>query len=246
MKIFSVKHDPRDRNRFCGPSAISAVTGMATGEAARLLRHVTARRQITGTTSPAMRRAFAQCGIAMTSMNVKLDYRKKGNMLIAKGAETLAQWLKRMDRPEGVVYLVAAGNHWQIISGRRYVCGQTGEIVSVRDKKVHRRARVTEAYILTANDGVIIPDIAKKPTKKTTWADEWKRKRYAEFRKFAREHGLQYTIYPECGTEYISVHPTPFWPDGFETLHYDFAETLQRMEACFEDPSLVHNGYYSE
>lgn len=246
MKIYDVQHGP-DKNGFCGPSAISALTGMSSGEAARLLRHVTGKRSIKGTSTGSVRRALNMCGISSTMQRCRLKFfiNKKG-VRVAQGEDSVAAWLKRTvkERTPGRVFLLVAGNHWQIISGRRYVCGQTGEIVSITDKKVKRRAKVTEVWeCFIAGSGIVIPAAAKK-TK--DWVDRQKTEAYSNFRKFAREKGLQYSVYPESGNHYITVMPTSFWPDGLETLHYDFCETLNRLEACYENPALVEDGYYSE
>ena len=41
MKIKAVNNSISEPNRYCGPAVISAVTGMNTGEAARLIRPLT-------------------------------------------------------------------------------------------------------------------------------------------------------------------------------------------------------------
>lgn len=237
MKIHQVidGNTSGDKNLFCGPSAISILTGMTTGEAARLLRSVSGRRQIKGTHDGLMYKGLAKCGLRMKR------YILRPNM-------TLAQWLKSTvtERTPGRVFLVSAGNHWQVITGRRYACGRIRKIVSIRDKRVKRRCRVEDVYeIIPLNGKVVIPDEAKKPTVKT-WIENWTNKAYARFRKFVRLHNLQYSIYDEGGCKYINILPTSFWPDGLETMHYDFDQTLGRLELCFEDPSLVDDGYYSE
>jgi hypothetical protein len=247
MKIYDVRHgNGADKNGFCGPSAVSALTGMSSGEAARLLRHVTGKRSIKGTSTGAVRRALNMCGIQLVMRKTRLKFfiNKKGER-VAQGEDSVAAWLKRTvaDRTPGRVFLLVAGNHWQVISGRRYVCGISGEVVSITDKKVKRRAKVTEVWECLAPGSITIPAAAKK-TK--DWVDRQKTEAYSNFRKFAREKGLQYSIYPESGLNYITVMPTSFWPDGLETLHYDFCETLGRLEACYENPALVEDGYYSE
>ena len=64
------------------------------------------------------------------------------------------------------MYLLVAGNHYQLVRGRRYVCGITKDIVSIKDKKVKRRARVTEVYELVADAKIVIPQEARKPKTK--------------------------------------------------------------------------------
>lgn len=122
-------------NRFCGPSALSALTGLDTDTAAALLRHWTGRRQITGLAQHHMYDALLALGFDPVQHHVK-------------GKPTLAAWLKANieHRTPGRVFLIVAGNHYQLVEGRRYVCGITTEIVSVRDDKVKRRARVTSVY----------------------------------------------------------------------------------------------------
>jgi hypothetical protein len=148
LRIKPVNHGStlRDKNRYCGPSVISAITGMTTGEAAAQLRAVSGKRAITGTHTSWVRAVLRRNNIEMLSCrdvwNIKLN-RTDG--------VTLAGWLKHTvkDRDANRVFLLVAGWHWQLVQGRRYVCGQTRQIVSIRDKRVKRRARVAEVYELS-------------------------------------------------------------------------------------------------
>ena len=173
LKINAVNHG-KDKNSFCGPSIISAVTGMTTGEAARLIRMQSGRRKITGTSIYQISRALGACGIQLERLS---EYGK----LNRTTGPTLAAWLRmsRGDRIPGRVFLVVAGWHWQLVSGRRYVCGRTGEIVSIRDKRVKRRARVAEVYELTS-DKVTRPDIDVSKPKDPFAASRGKAQRLAK------------------------------------------------------------------
>lgn len=248
MKIYDVRHgNGADKNRYCGPSALSAVTGMTTGEAARLLRFVSKRRSIKGASTHSMARALALCGIRTVGQKVRVEhYKNKRGDLKARGLDSLAAWLSNTVslRQTGRVFLIAAGNHWQIISGRRYVCGLTGEIVSITDKKVKRRAKVTEVYELTGSK-IVIPKEAK-PSPTDSAIRRYNDRSKAAFRTFTRKHKLDYRFYTECGLRYIEVQPTPFWPDGLDTRHYDYDTTLGRLQTCLDNPSLVEHGSYSE
>jgi hypothetical protein len=123
----------KDSNRYCGPAVISAATGITTGEAAKMIRELTNVRAVMGTQIWQLERVFDELNYKLTKLS---GYEKP--------RPTLARWLKlnKEIRTEGRVFLISAGRHWQLISGRRYVCGRTIEIVSVRDKRVARRARV--------------------------------------------------------------------------------------------------------
>ena len=152
MKIKNVNNSTSDVNRYCGPAVISAVTGMTTGEAARLIRHVSGQRKVTGSHTFHVLRALSLCNI----QNVKTTVVTR---------PTLAQWLKSSKdvRTSGRVYLIVAGNHFQLVEGRRYVCGRTRDIVSVRSKLVKRRCRVETVHELISEGKIIIPNAARKP-----------------------------------------------------------------------------------
>lgn len=232
MKLRTPIHGKNDANRYCGPAVISCLTGMTTGEAARLIRARTGKTNVMGTYTHEVRGALSQCGLQMTPI-----------ALSANGL-TLTQWLAESvaKRKAGIIYLVLAGNHWQLISGRRYVCGRIGEIVSIKDKRVKRRARVSAVWridFLPGRTKVTIPEIARKP-KKTSDPHLTQLKalecRFGFKGKIERDGDWKDYIVPPCET----------FPNGFETVHYDWAETLRRVEICLEDPELIDEGRYSE
>ena len=152
VKIKPVNNTSSDTNRYCGPAVISAVTGMTTGEAARLIRHVSGQKMVKGSHTFHVLRALSLCNI----QNVKTTVVTR---------PTLAQWLKSSKdvRTSGRVYLIVAGNHFQLVEGRRYVCGRTRDIVSVRSKYVKRRCRVETVHELISEGRIIIPNAARKP-----------------------------------------------------------------------------------
>ena len=91
LRIKPINHGStrRDQNRYCGPSVISAITGMTTGEAAAQLRAVSGKRAIKGTHTSWVRAVLRRNNIEMLSCrdvwNIKLN-RTDG--------VTLAGWLK--------------------------------------------------------------------------------------------------------------------------------------------------------
>ena len=148
LRIKPVNHGStlRDKNRYCGPSVISAITGMTTGEAAAQLRAFSGRRRITGTGTWEVQNILLRNGIQMKDARQWWDVKFNRT-----DGVTLAGWLKASvkDRDANRVFLLVAGWHWQLVQVRRYVCGQTRQIVSIRDKRVKRRARVAEVYELS-------------------------------------------------------------------------------------------------
>jgi len=132
--IQNVIRKPRG-NRFCGPAVISALTGLDTDQTAALIREVSGKRQVTGTSAEYVKEVLNHCGL---------------NATYVPGAtrQTLASWLAnnayRLN--PGRVYLIAAGNHWQLVECDSYVCGIVKQVVPVDHEMVKRRARVTQVY----------------------------------------------------------------------------------------------------
>lgn len=178
LKLHAVNHGTKatDKNRYCGPSAISAVTGLTTGEAARLIRSITGKASVKGTHASELIGAFAKCNIEVLSVRC------------VSGESTLGQWLKDSSQLRGDdVFLVSAGHHWQLVQGRKYVCGLTTEVVSQRDRRVKRRAKVKSVYRLTASGKIEKPAAAEKPKAAVNES-------YLEFRKYCKDHGVTYEI----------------------------------------------------
>lgn len=150
MKIYNVKREQgRRSNRYCGPAAISALTNQDTADTAKALRDYTGRRMITGIEESSL--------LHTMSLYYDLRFKEFDNFARTETNKrpTLAKWLKSTvkERTKGRVFLIVAGNHYQIVSGRRYVCGITEEIVSIRDKRVKRRARVKQVWEITESNG---------------------------------------------------------------------------------------------
>lgn len=141
------------RNRYCGPAVISSLTGMTTAEAARLLRHVSGKRSITGVSTLHLLQALKMCGIHITNKTFDL-----------KTKPTLARFLDSGDLWPCVTHLIVAGNHFQLVRDQQYVCGKTVDVVTVRNENVKRRARVKQVFELVT-DGIVIPDEARKPVR---------------------------------------------------------------------------------
>ena len=185
--------DGKDKNRYCGPSVISALTDLTTGEAARLIRKQFGRKSIRGSHTYEVLEALRACNI------VARRWGKPGVRLNRSTGPTLAGWLKmsKEDRTPGRVFLIVAGWHWQLVSGRRYTCGRIREIVSIKDKRVKRRARVAEVYELIS-DNVTKPDIdvSKPKTKSNPAYYQIKKliKQYPEFEITYEKDDIDYWV----------------------------------------------------
>ena len=210
--------DGNDKNRFCGPSVISAVTNLTTGEAARLIRKQTGRSNVTGTYRAEIRQALAACGIEMRYYHFKSIIKP-----------TLARWLRESkdDRTPGRVFLISAGHHWQLVSGRRYTCGRIRDIVSIKDKRVKRRARVREVYELFS-DNVTKPTFDVSRPKDPFAAARGKTQR------LAKKLRVNVEIDNVDGYRQIWVLPPPDMSDEEDPLEghvaYDWDEALELVQ----------------
>mgnify|MGYP003635946389 FL=1 len=212
LKIKPVTTLVTDQNRYCGPAVISCVTGMNTGEAARLIRSVSGQKAVRGSFTTHVRKAFELCGIE--------SFRKTNSRNC-----TLAAWLRESKdiRTTGRVFFVVAGHHFQLIEGRRYVCGRTMDIVSIKDKSVKRRCRVEEVYELKAEGKIIIPDRAKKPKRK-----------YDQHRPFVQKMKQKYGFMTEWKQEGGYGDYWVEMPSHAEDLAYDMEHELSDDHTCYD------------
>lgn len=139
MKVHPLQRTDR-MNRFCGPAVVSMLGNITTNEAAAMFRAVSGKDKIRGTHTRHMVMVLRRLRIrpVLTYAPRKSD------------ALTLAQWLRQnaAERKAGVVFLIAAGHHWQLVTGRRYACGRVDGLVSLKDKRIKKRARVESVHRL--------------------------------------------------------------------------------------------------
>ena len=156
MQIYEINRT-KGGNRYCGPAAISAVVGCTTDEAARGIRAVSGKPSVRGTSVTHLALAYKLFGVEMT----RIDH-----WPVSHDRPTMAAWLKdsSSERRAGRALLVLAGNHWQIVSGRRYVCGRSVKVVPLNDVHVKRRARVLAVYELVSYTGIVNSPPQSRPT----------------------------------------------------------------------------------
>ena len=227
LKIRAIK-DGKDKNGYCGPSVISAGTDLTTGEAARLIRKQTGRKMVKGSHSSEIKRALEACNIDVRPYRV-YDANERLVRLSRRNGPTLAAWLKlsKQDRTSNRVFLLVAGWHWQLVSGRRYTCGRIREIVSIKDKKVKRRARVAEAFELFSDD-------VTKPALDVSKPKDPNASVRAKAHRFAKEVGVEIIMHRD-GFGYKEVYP-PSWlyekndPYDGEHMVYGWEEVLEMVE----------------
>lgn len=227
--IKPVKRAAKGHNRYCGPAAISIIAGIDTAEAAALIRHVGRKRSVTGTTFSQLLRSLNLLGFRATSA-------AKVNPLEPKSNPTLAAWLGSDERDSSALYVVAAGNHWQVVQGRRFCCGVTREIVSIRDARVKRRARITGVWRIDFERRVDLSEVL--PIKAASRKDAAAKAEAAarvKARRLAKAHNIDIETYRTDGHTSIIVwgpKGVDLDVDPFEGDHYadDWADALERVQ----------------
>ena len=179
-----VKRAAKGHNRYCGPAALSIIAGIDTAEASAVIRFVNKKRSVQGTHDWEIIKSLNLLGYNVASA-------AKLNPLKPKTNPTLAGWLKSDGRDGKTLYLIAAGNHWLVVQGRRYCCGKTSEIVSIRDEKVKRRARVTAVYRIEHARKVALAEVLPAKVKVNDTEATARRKA----RALASKHGIEIETY---------------------------------------------------
>ena len=228
-------------NRWCGPAAISAVTRCTTDDAAKAIRHHSGQHAVKGCYTQHLRQAL-KSHWGVDSVRVR-------SYCFTPPSErpTLAKWLRDSKdiRTAGRVFLVVAGHHFQLVSGRRYVCSQTTDVVSVRAAP-HRRARVEEVYELTGTPKLTVEGkgyLRAKP-KPNPKSDKTIAKR------LAAKWGISIEIDNPDPDDLVAYIDAPFLSDEDDPLmhadegHYGFGwwEIRDKVETLAE--YLSANGYH--
>jgi hypothetical protein len=70
---------------------------------------------------------------------------------------------------------------------------------------------------------------------------------YAEFRRLAKLHGFTYKVVVDGHLRWIETNDFPVSGLPFNTMHYNWEETLRRVQMCLDDPTLLdEEGGYTE
>ncbi len=224
LTLHPVKRATKASSKWCGPSAISILTGLDTRDTARLLRSVGGRRAIKGSYWSEMHSALSKLGFRLDPCRIPLTS-------VPPKRLTLIAWLKRSRAERGSdTFLFTAGHHFAVVQGRRYACGQSKEIVPFA-RIPHRCARMEEVYkVVRVADRVVksaIP-VAYKPE-----ASGRAVKRLAEPYGIDVDDSQRDREEPN-GT--IWVYPGSQWPEGLadpfddEHYHYDWASARKAVE----------------
>jgi hypothetical protein len=238
LKLHEVTGLIKGRTNWCGPSALSIITGKPYSTTLELLKEGRSPGYkgngplVKGTGSWEMRRALNKLGYRVMEMSLEPD-------------QTFAAWTR--ERPASEVkhmVLLVVGNHWVVVQGRKACCGIVKKPTFIRSMR-KRRGRVTEAYRITKLPAAHRPKAPKlkglvRPIKRKP--QDPALRAYREFRKLAAEHSFKYEIEREDTLAWIEIDKFPATGKRFTTMHYDWEETLRRVTLCIEDPSEFEEG----
>ncbi|UTC28336.1 hypothetical protein GURKE_03080 [Brevundimonas phage vB_BpoS-Gurke] len=224
-----------DRTRWCGPTALAAITGLPYADCLERFRQLRRNRG---------RRAVVK-GVAQKDMRavlIGLGYRIQD--VTPAAGPSLARWLDNRAGADALsTFLIVAGNHYITVRGDEGLCSLThGKPVPLAQLK-KRRAAVTDAWRIVKPAQLTLTPLPKPKPCPIKRMDQ---QHYQAFRAFARAQGFTYRRYDEAGLPYVQTSPFGPFPKGIDTMHHGWDETLERLRTCVAHPDEVHNGYYSE
>ncbi len=239
LKFHQIVDPKGNTNKFCGASAISAVTGMASGSASKLIRQVGGRKTIKGAYTSEIVDSLYKCNInAVTQdprvLGVKMPDGSDRRAWTQKPRVSLAKWLKHSKtiRTSGRIYLIVAGNHFQLVSGRKYTCGKVRDIVSIKSKSVSRRAQVERVYELVAKEGgVRIPEWLTEKKKLSSQQQLNNKHRY-QAKKLMKEFGIEAEVEYRC-SETKEYQYFVKMPDEYEELAHHLQDDLHHYHLAW-------------
>lgn len=148
MESLRIRPVKKGSNRYCGPAALSIITGMDTDRTAKLIREISGQRFVKGTAYGTMIWALEKLGYSC--------------LRLPADKMTLVQFVNMVDQDK--MFLICAGNHYSIVQGRRYCCGQTKAVVEV-DGIPHPKSRITKACEITKVRDVDFDSVSPAPVK---------------------------------------------------------------------------------
>jgi hypothetical protein len=123
-------------NTFCGPAALSLITGKSVDDCVSVLKRVRqSTRAVKGVYNEEMREALGHLGYRM-------------HVLPVRGKPTLARILRSLkERGPEHIFLINTTGHYVVLRGRKIYDNKNPEGIFVRHYR-HRRARVYATWIL--------------------------------------------------------------------------------------------------
>ncbi len=206
LKLHSVK---RNGNNYCGPSAISALTGLDTKQAAQLIRDTSrGSGAIKGTYTHEVRDALQSVGIVMSTV-----YERSPDVIGQRVEDYIhSPYIHLMS----VDSSRSDGGHWVLAGQGKFVCGLVVKVLRTTNDNVPLKAVVRRAYRLQGSPNV------KSWVKKTKTETKTKARIYnaassqkAKAVRYAEKIGCRVEVEKQIDTIWVYG---PDWMDENEEL----------------------------
>jgi hypothetical protein len=216
---------------WCGPAAISAVTGRPTSEIMALARYVTGKQTVKGLKVGALKAILNRLGYRTDEIfSAGLEF-CAGN---PNWKPTLAKWTRANAKAFAKLpCIVLVTNHYVTVKGRTLIDTFVRDGAPLK-KAPWRRARVARVLRDERVEGPVFQVPPPLPKLEPTNGD-YRRKTQALARKFGVD------VSCENGTDVIWVYPPPSLTSEEDDCHagdhaaYDWREALARVEDYVRD-----------
>lgn len=181
-------------NRYCGPAALSIITGMDTGRCAKFFRKISGKRAIRGLHHHHMLRGLEILG-----------YEAHACAILPK--QNLRKWAEENCMIFEPLYLLSVGHHYALVQKNRYCCGIVKDPVPLTESPYIRK-RVNRVWIISRKS---IVDFDKEcPVDVKTIDPLWAEKISVYHR--AKELGAE--VYMEDGQIWLYPPPSVLFEDN--------------------------------
>lgn len=217
---------------WCGPAAISAVTGEPTSKIMELARYVTGKPTVKGLSVGALKGVLSRLGYRVD------DVYSFGSVFCQTGGTATAPTLAKWTRENAATFsklpcVVLVSNHYVTVKGRTLIDNHVPTGAPLK-KAPWRRARVARVLRVEKVEGPVF-QVPPPPPKVEPTSGEYRRKTQALARKFGVD------VSCENGLDVIWVYPPPSLQSEDDDRHagdhaaYDWKEALGRVQDYVTD-----------
>lgn len=231
MKLHAIKHDLKTA-LWCGPAALSAVTGKPTSHVVEAIRQSVnpayRNKPVKGVSNEILRRAAELLGCdiichfnyIMERRNASVDERLSRHRIGTWRPPTLAAFCRQhRELLRHEILIINITGHYVTVSGRSFIDNHTGKVVPLSEAPF-RRARVQVAWIV--RPGLKLDKVAPAPPKPADPNAKYRR----ESNELAKRYHIsiephlpgEYWVYPPPSIEHIDPYADEHlaydgWPD---------------------------------
>lgn len=168
-------HKPRGKNPYCGPTAMSAITGFTSDECAAVARMVGGRRFIKGMYNNELIKALNMMGVTLVPFAVP-----------QKTAREAIDALP--DEVRQRIVVMSAGHHYQTFLRETMVCSLSDHELVHINSMPKPRAKVSKLWLVEFRTAPVLPKMASTRVRNMEKARQSKQRR--ETRALAARLGL--------------------------------------------------------